>query len=240
MYIRTEIIQEAIASEETKLLAAFLFFKKKYANSAYYKWSLKSIAHKLNVSRGLVRKYVPAFIERGWCRVEGTGKDTALIFNRTAGLYPTKHSKSLKVNTGGTIKEILGELLLAVLKNKAAQFGYVKEHWNDKNKENIQSVYHYRKLKKVCTGRKIDSCVKSGFSFSMSGIAKLFNTSTSTASRTIKALKQKGKVTATLHFETVGTVKKNPGLNRSSRWEVGTFVNFFGKVIKRYSNSYEF
>ena len=236
MYLNVDTIQQSIDDGDVKKFAAFLWFKTRYSNSCYYKWSFKSISDKTKMSRTAVRKYIPEFIKLGWCREHSKN----LIFKKTKELYATKINQYVKINTNGKIQDILNELYFVVLKRKANQFDYVKKLWKDKSNGKVQSSNHYKQIRKVCKGREIKTSAIQGFSFSLSKIANLFNTSPSTASRIMQTLNKKGKFMRMSNYEVFGNIKYKPWLKEKLRWDNGIFITKSGNVTKKLCNSYIF
>lgn len=187
--IAPKMVKELLKRRQLKYYAVWLHMKYQFRNGCYYRFSWRSMALKLGVSRCLLRRYVVKFVSWGWCRFK-TGRKLAthLIFNRQQDItvqgtgISSVFTYKLRI-VKHTIKGILNALYAFTLENAERQRQYMREL-----KSSVGSIINpdRAKLAKIIAeNHLVDLTVKRA--------GRLLNTSSRNANKIILTLQRDEK-----------------------------------------------
>lgn len=118
LWIHTESFS-TLSRDEKMAIAFSCKVKSRYRNSIVYDYSTKSLAHKINLSEYIVKKYVSKLMNMGLCFTEGNN----IVFRSLNNVFVKKYRRSLLViSSGQSLSEIVSNIeWLAVIRHLAQQ-----------------------------------------------------------------------------------------------------------------------
>jgi hypothetical protein len=221
-------IQNLVADDRLREFAVFLLFKSKLKKSCAYEYSPSELSKKVPMKPGMIRKYVSTFLDLGWCRMHSGN----LIFNNVRSTQKEK-IKNVPVDflIAGTVKQIMTDLYLLILKHKQQQFDKLKQWGRDpikaskiKIKRNLQELPDQNAQLQV----------------SIRKIAAWFNCSIGKASSIIKELKSLRLITVTMSDRYVVLKSRTSEIIRHVLCAVPGSYYHNGFVFKKPCNFYNF
>lgn len=175
-----------------KEYAHFLYLKSLYKNSCVYNYTHLGLSKKSRLSRAAVKKHVSLFLELGWCRIHSGN----LIFNKRDSFDENKQRVKEKFKIRSTVKEILYDLYLVILKNKQKQFDSLKKlrHDIDCSQNPYLKTRAEKLLRKYGLNVQKLPSANAQLKISTENISKLFKCSVGKCAAIIKKLKVEGLI----------------------------------------------
>jgi len=110
-----------------KEYAHFLYLKSLYKNGCVFNFTHLGLSKKSRLSRAAIKKHIKLFLDLGWCRIHSGN----LIFNKREIFDESKQIIKTEFQIKSTVKEILYDLYLIILKNKQKQFDSLRKLRHD-------------------------------------------------------------------------------------------------------------
>jgi hypothetical protein len=230
---------ERIAAEgKLKSLGVFIIMKHRYRNGVIYNYTIKGLASEFGHSRVFIKKMIDFYIDSGWCVVNGRN----LIFTRHGKLdKPNKFLKyKIDVFYGITLKEVLYDLRLAILKRKQANLDYLKSIERCANRPtNLKShKWALKSIKRMGLKRESLPPESANLKVSMSGFAKMFGCSRASAHGIVKSFKKAQDVFCYQGFAIQFMRTSNPAIVKSILGAISGTYYRDGVVYKTQCNQY--
>jgi hypothetical protein len=191
--LNISLVDESIEKGLEVQLAAFIKLKSIFRNSCYFDWSYRSISRKSGISTTTLRKCIPVFLEKGWCRVHCGN----LVFNKISVVDSGGKGKfrvvlRIEIKEEESYRDLVKRIRILLIERKYNCFQAAKNICRDY--QNARNLDSYKKAKKAVERgwvRKKVSC-NDRFFMSNESIGKMFGRSASTASRLQKYGREKG------------------------------------------------
>lgn len=195
-----------------------------YVSSRIHDYTILGLHKKSGITRNRIRKYINFFLENGWAYMDNGSLVLISLkkLKKKFGIEPlrTKRGHYLKSNIKLSIsrnhKEDVLNLQLEIMRDKQRKFNFVKQKKDDLiEPRGLGALQRHQAAKKYFKGVPAErlastlSAVPEYYTTSTASIARIWNVSSSTASRRIKKLEKMKKVRVKRYGLTV--VKFPPG-----------------------------
>jgi hypothetical protein len=185
-------LKTMVDSGHLKDYATFLWLKGLYSNSCILNYTQKSLSIKSGISLSGVRRYVKLFLDKGWCRMHKGN----LVFNKLKTFDHNKKKIIFKFQINDSVKQVLKDLQLFLLKKKQEDFYKLVKLSSDLSKPQNNKVYKnaLKRVKKHDINKESLPGEGTEFSISMKKIALVLGCSIGSAAGKIKQMRQEGLV----------------------------------------------
>jgi len=111
--------------------AVWLKLKNIYKNGCYYKYNNNKLHNQTGLSNTALRKYIQFFLDNKWCHL----RDGNLCFvaekTLRVDILDIRNRKFVKIDQYTKVSDILTQLRFLIIKNKNAQFEFVRQKSRD-------------------------------------------------------------------------------------------------------------
>jgi len=190
MKVGVATIKEMIDSGQERDFAAYLYLKSFTRKARFFNYTQTHISLVSGLSRSSADKYVKKFIKNGWCVLYGKrGGKKHLMFGLGENDERGRFNQRIEIETK-SIKNILKQFYLTLVKQKIAQFDKIKQANRElrtpKNKKSLKAAMTFEKKH----FKKSSYAVKPSdlFTISYQGLGKLFNCSAPKAHKVMKEM----------------------------------------------------
>lgn len=159
--INVNFLKDVAAEGLIEDLALFLKLKHSFKNGCFFHYTQKRLSNLSGIPVGRIRKSVPLFLKKEWCRIHGNN----LCFKPFKQIDPYKHKMIWELSLEGNLKDITAQLYYAILKTKQNQFDFLKKLDHDVTYPQNFKVYKsaLRKTKKYGKNFKSSDQLKISF-----------------------------------------------------------------------------
>lgn len=185
--------------------AAWLYFKRVFANGCFYKST--NIASVLGLSKNTTQKYIKFFLDNGWASYH-CGNFRLCGKGSLKNLYGITLFNDVRLKMFGTITEILNSLRYVILEVKFKQFEYIQRSYRDLVNPKTLKAYKSAKRKNISFSGPQDESDKIALSYI--SIAKMLLVSKAKAVQLVKQFskfltKVSGKLVYVGSFRGIGS-----------------------------------
>lgn len=235
--VNTVFLASMVPDDSIRHLAVFLRLKTVFANSCIFKASYANMSRKSGISASVLKKCIPEFIERGWCRRHAGN----IVFNSLGTVdsdrVRQKKFKVLGVSPKDTYRAILRKLKLLLVRRVHDAFEFKKKQ--SKDFLNPGSSRDHNRAKKAHRRGKLRNLISETEMFKISNltVGGIISRSRSTASRLMTwghdkcILEKKSNIRK---VAPAGTMLP-PGMSQE-----GFFKSTWGDVLRQGSNYVRF
>ena len=232
------LFKSIMEPNQLKHISHFIFLKQKHSNSCIYNWSPKVLSNRFGHSKTKWKRLINIYLNLGWCREEisRTGGSN-LVFNPLERALPIEFRDFVANPAQWTARDIHNQLLIFILSKEEKKQKFVAKIKSDLT--DPLDVKAHKTAKKLA--RKYNIVVKPGekidqrFVISVYSLGKLFNCSSSYASKLMKKLQEGGLLNIIKNVSKVGAL---PTISFKYLDSTSSFFNFHGQVYKRELNEY--
>jgi DNA-binding MarR family transcriptional regulator len=184
---------------DIKLLSLFIFAKQKRGNGCHFNYSNHKLSKQIGFSTTKWARHIKIFIEKGWCRtdISKSGK-VNLIFNPLNKVMPQGFRKFRPDPKRLTVRDIKDQLILHALSREANKQKFIVQIKSDLKQatDHIILKKAKRSAKKhgIASNNNEAEKIDDRFIISVYSLAKVFETSISTASRFMNKLADDGLI----------------------------------------------